>query len=197
MREINSICVYCGCSDLIDPTFFKPAVELGILLAKKNIDLVYGAGKTGLMGTLADAVLDYGGAVIGVIPENLNQPQLIHANLTQVEVVDDIQLRKKRMADLAEGFIALPGGFGTMDEFFEILTWAQIGIHNKPIGLLNTNRYFDPMMQMFQNSLRYGFIYPEHLDLFQISEDPADLLTKMENYSPPGNIDRWVSRSQE
>lgn len=196
MRKLLSICVYCGCSDLIDKSFFAPADELGKLLAVNSKKLIYGAGKTGLMGTLADSVLQNGGSVIGVVPENLNKPHLIHAGLTQVEVVGNIQQRKKLMADLSDGFIALPGGFGTLDEFIEILTWSQIGIHNKPIGLLNTNNYYSPLIEMFNNALRYGFIYPEHLSLLQISEEPADLLARMENYETPLNIDRWVSRNQ-
>ena len=139
--KIRSICVYCGSADGLDNDYYKNAYQLGELLAKEDITLVYGAGKTGLMGAVADGVLNHYGKVIGVVPELLNEPQLIHANLTKLEVLPDMHQRKARMSELADAYIALPGGFGTFDELFETLTWAQIGIHNKPIGLLNINHY--------------------------------------------------------
>jgi len=130
----KSICVYCGSADGLADGYLAAARELGQILADRGIELVYGAGKTGLMGAVADGVLNAGGKVIGVVSENLNQPQLMHTGLTRLEVVADIHQRKARMSQLAEAFIALPGGYGTLDELFETLTWAQIGLHTKPVG---------------------------------------------------------------
>jgi uncharacterized protein (TIGR00730 family) len=191
---LNSICVYCGSSDQIHPVYYQAAKKAGFLLAKCGIRLVYGAGKTGLMGSIADSVLANGGKVTGVVPENLNQPQLIHSGLTDIEVVADIQTRKRRMLDLADGLIALPGGFGTYDELFEALTWAQIGLHTKPIGVLNTEGYFDPMIVLIDHAAEEGFIYPEHKQLLLSSTDPQILLEAMKNYTPPEKLARWVKR---
>lgn len=194
---LQSICVYSGSSDDIHPVFLQGARNLGLLLAEKNIRLVYGAGKTGLMGAVAGGVLAGGGEVIGVVPESLNQPQLIATNLTGLEVCPDIQSRKKRMQELADGLIALPGGYGTFDELFEALTWAQIGIHTKPIGILNLEGYYDPFLTLVEHAGIEGFIYPEHKSLFVCSENATDLLLKMETYLPPKNLHRWVSREDE
>lgn len=196
-NNLKSICVYCGSSDDIHPVFLKGARNLGLILAEKNIRLVYGAGKTGLMGAVAGGVLFGGGEVTGVVPESLNQKQLIANNLTNLEVCPDIQSRKKRMQDLADGLIALPGGYGTFDELFEALTWAQIGIHNKPIGILNLEGYYDPFITLVEHASIEGFIYPEHKSLFVISEDTSELLNKMENYQPPEGLHRWVSREED
>ncbi|MBA4399599.1 MAG: TIGR00730 family Rossman fold protein, partial [Anaerolinea sp.] len=155
---------------------------------------VYGAGKTGMMGALADGVLAAGGQVTGVVPHNLNQPQLIHAGLTHLEVVGDIHQRKARMSQLAEAFIALPGGYGTLDELFETLTWAQIGLHTKPVGLLNTREYFSPLLQMIERARSEKFIYDEHRDLLVYSTDPQDLLLQLENFKVPTGLERWVNR---
>lgn len=194
--RFQSICVYCGSSDTIHPTFLTAARQLGMVLANHQIRLIYGAGKTGLMGAVAGGVLAAGGLVTGVVPESLNQSQLIADNLSSLEVCPDIQSRKKRMHDLADGLIALPGGFGTLDELFEALTWAQIGLHQKPIGILNIDGYFDPMFLMIEHAAVEGFIYPEHKDLLVAASDPEDLLHKMEAYNPPGNLTRWVSRKK-
>jgi hypothetical protein len=196
-HRFQSICVYCGSSDTIHPSFLTGARQLGLTLAKHQIRLVYGAGKTGLMGAVAGGVLAGGGMVTGVVPDSLNQVQLIAANLSALEVCPDMQTRKKRMHDLADGLIALPGGFGTLDELFEALTWAQIGLHQKPIGILNLDGFFDPMFLMIEHAAVEGFIYPEHKNLLVSSPDPEELLKKMEAYQPPVNLDRWVSRPKE
>jgi len=190
----NRICVYCGSADNLDRIYTDAARTLGGLLANRGIDLVYGAGKTGLMGAVADGVLEAGGKVIGVVPENLNQPQLIHASLTHLEVVSDIQLRKARMSQMADAFIALPGGYGTLDELFETLTWAQIGLHTKPVGLLNTAGYFSPLLEMIERARSEKFIYDEHRDLLISSSDPNDLLARLETFTLPSGLERWVSR---
>jgi uncharacterized protein (TIGR00730 family) len=191
---IKSICVYCGSADNLPLVYLDAAAQIGKLLAKNGYRLVYGAGKTGMMGTLADSVLSNGGEVIGITPENLNPPQLIHANLTRLEVVPDIHIRKARMSALADAFIALPGGFGTLDELFETLTWAQIGLHAKPIGILNTNNYYDPLVEMVNKARSDHFIYSEHEQLFVIDCDPTALLDKLTNFCNPDGIDRWVHR---
>lgn len=193
-KTIKKICVYCGSADGLRKQYYDAAFQLGSILANKNIVLVYGAGKTGLMGAVADGVLQNGGKVIGVVPILLNEPQLIHADLTELEVVPDIHQRKARMSTLADAFIALPGGFGTFDELFETLTWAQIGIHQKPIGLLNVNNYFDPLINMVEHALKEKFIYAEHKILLLNDPEPSTLLEKIENFQQPEGLKRWISR---
>jgi len=190
----KSICVYCGSADGLADGYLAAARELGQILADRGIELVYGAGKTGLMGAVADGVLNAGGKVIGVVSENLNQPQLMHTGLTRLEVVADIHQRKARMSQLAEAFIALPGGYGTLDELFETLTWAQIGLHTKPVGLLNINGYFSPLLAMIERARNEKFIYDEHRDLLVSSDRPLDLLDLLENFKSPSGLDRWVNR---
>ena len=193
-KTIKKICVYCGSADGLRKQYYDAAFQLGSILANKNIVLVYGAGKTGLMGAVADGVLQNGGKVIGVVPILLNEPQLIHADLTELEVVPDIHQRKARMSTLADAFIALPGGFGTFDELFETLTLAQIRNHQKPIGLLNVNNYFDPLINMVEHALKEKFIYAEHKILLLNDPEPSTLLEKIENFQQPEGLKRWISR---
>ncbi len=193
-NSVKSICVYCGSADRLDQKYHDAAYHLGKLLAMQDITLVYGAGKTGLMGSIANGVLDHNGKVIGVVPILLNEPQLIHANLTKLEVLPDIHQRKARMIELADAFIALPGGFGTFDELFENLTWAQIGIHHKPIGLLNVSHYFDPLLSMVEHALQENFIYDEHKILLLSEADPVLLLEKIIKFKTPEGLNRWISR---
>ena len=191
---MNSICVYCGSSDKTHPDFQDAAYEMGTVLAGQGITLVYGAGSTGLMGAVADGALESGGEAIGVLPRIFNTPQLAHPNLTRLEIVDDMHKRKARLEELADGFIALPGGYGTLEELFEILTWAQIGLHKKPVGLLNVRQYFDPLLEFIDNARAEGFIYAEHRSLFTSSEKPLSLLKALENHNPPSGLDRWLTR---
>lgn len=191
---MKSVCVYCGSSDKVLPVYLHSAKELGHLLAKHEISLVYGGGKTGVMGAVANGVLEAGGQVIGVIPEIFNLPHLVHLGLTKLEVVPDMHQRKARMAALADGFIALPGGFGTLEELFEALTWAQIGLHHKPIGLLNVDGYFDSLFSMIDHIFSEGFIYSEHTKLFVHALNPVKLLEEMNTYHQPGDLQRWVQR---
>lgn len=193
-NSYKSICVYCGSADGLDQIYLDAARILGGLLANRGIELIYGAGKTGLMGALANGVLEAGGRVTGVVPENLNQSQLIHGALSRLEVVPDIHARKARMSQLAEAFITLPGGYGTLDELFETLTWAQIGLHTKPVGLLNTGGYFGPLLEMIERARSEKFIYDEHRDLLVSSSDPSDLISRLEQFKIPSGLDRWVSR---
>jgi uncharacterized protein (TIGR00730 family) len=195
-QSFHSICVYCGSADHVHPDYYEAAVEMGALLARAGVRLVYGAGKTGLMGAVADGALAAGGKVVGVVPENLNTPQLIHAGLTQLEVVSDIHARKARMSALADAFITLPGGYGTLDELFETLTWAQIGLHHKPVGLLNTRNYFDPLLGVIQKAQSEGFIYAEHRMLLVHAGTPSALLNLLQQFEHPENLDRWVNREQ-
>ena len=194
---MKTITVYCGSADGVNPIYINAAYAAGSLLARCGITIIYGGGKTGLMGAVADGALAAGGQVIGVIPPNLNTPRLAHAGLTRLEVVGDIHLRKARMSSLAEAFIALPGGFGTFDELFETLTWSQIGLHQKPVGLLNTLGYFDPLLAMVEHARREGFIYNEHRGLLLAEKEPADLLSALEKYIVPEGINRWVERPEK
>ncbi|MBA4421047.1 MAG: TIGR00730 family Rossman fold protein [Anaerolinea sp.] len=194
-NQFNNITVYCGSADDLQPVYHLAARQLGCLLAQKNIQLIYGGGKTGLMGVLADSVLANGGKVIGVVPENLNQSQLIHSGLTSIELTPDIQTRQRRMIEMADASIAMPGGFGTLYELLESLTWAQIGMHHKPIGVLNTNGYFDPLTVLFEHAMNEGFIYPEHRDLLAVADTPEALLAALAAYTPPVTLSRWVDRS--
>lgn len=191
---IQSICIYCGSADGLAESYLQAAYQTGQVIAQAGIRLVFGAGKTGIMGALANGALEAGGEVIGVVPQNLNTPALIHANLTRLEVTADIHDRKARMSHLADAFIALPGGYGTLDELFETLTWLQIGIHRKPIGLLNTNRYYDPLLALIDHAAHEGFIFPEHTRLFVHDHEPAALLNKLEHFVFPADLSRWVDR---
>jgi uncharacterized protein (TIGR00730 family) len=198
VTETNrTVCVYCGSADGVHPAYLEAAAEMGRALAEAGLSLVYGAGRTGLMGAVADGALAAGGQVTGVVPRHLNTPRLIHAGLTRLEVVETIHQRKARMSELAGAFIALPGGYGTLEELFETLTWSQLGLHAKPIGLLNTRRYFDPVLELIQHALREGFIYAEHRTLLLSADDPRRLLEILRQYVVPDNIDRWVNRGPE
>ena len=195
-NSIKTITVYCGSADHLSEIYTHAAYDLGKLLAQQGKSLVFGGGKTGMMGAVADGALSQDGEVIGVINDGLNTPRLAHANLTRMEVFPDIQARKARMSELADAFIALPGGFGTFDELFETLTWAQIGLHHKPVGLLNINHYFDPLIQMVEHAITEGFIYPDHRGLFTNAADPAELLVLLVDWSPPEDLARWVERPE-
>lgn len=182
---MQSICVFCGSSFGTRPIYREAAIELGQLMAKENIALVWGGGKVGLMGTVADAVIESGGEAIGVIPGFMVEKELAHPDASEMIEVDSMHTRKALMADRCEGFIAMPGGFGTFDELFEILTWAQLHIHGKPVGLLNTDGYYDPLLAMVEHSIREGFVRPSNLDLFVVASTPADLIAAMREYRPP------------
>ena len=190
-----SICVFCGSADGLAQVYYDAAFAMGQKIAEMGITLVYGAGRTGLMGSLAKGALQKGGEVIGIAPQGLESPQLIFTSgLTRLEIVDNIQLRKARMINLAEAFIALPGGFGTLDEIFEVLTWSQIGLQRKPSGFLNTNGYFDNLFAWLQRAYADHFIYEEHQQLYLSDAQPSGLLEKMSKFEFPDNIGRWLIR---
>jgi uncharacterized protein (TIGR00730 family) len=191
---IKTVCVYCGSSDKIHAEYLESAARMGAAIAHHGLELVYGAGGTGLMGALANGALRAGGQVTGVIPSYFNTPQLAHSGLTRLEVVETIHQRKARMVELADAFIAMPGGFGTLEELFEILTWAQIGLHRKPVGLLNVRHYFDPLLALVEHAQSEGFLYSEHRDLILQSDDPDRLLASLQGYIPPSGLERWLER---
>lgn len=195
---MRSICVYCGSANLAAKEYFQAALQVGRTLARRGLRLIYGGGKTGLMGAVADGVLEMGGQVTGVIVENMNTPELAHTGLTLLEVEPTIHLRKARMYALADGYIALPGGYGTLDELFETLTWAQIGEHHNPVGLLNVNGYYDLLLEMLDRATSERFIFPEHRRALLCSADPDELLDKMEAFQPsPEAVRRWMRQDKE
>jgi uncharacterized protein (TIGR00730 family) len=165
---------------------------MGRLLAERGITTVFGGGHVGMMGVLAEAALAAGGKVIGVIPEGLKRRELAYENLTELIVTRTMHERKQRMAELSDGFVALPGGFGTFEEFCEIVTWAQLGLHEKPCGLLNVEGYYDPLLSMFDHALREGFLRPQYRALVLTATEPHALLAVMENWRPP-TLERWLT----
>lgn len=192
-RPISRLCVFCGSCRGVRPEYAAAARVLGAALVEEGITLVYGGGRVGLMGVIADAMLERGGDVIGVIPHALDTKELAHDGLTEMHVVDSMHERKGLMADLADGFIALPGGFGTFDEFIEIVTWAQLGIHAKPCGLLNVAGYFDKLIALLEHAVAERFIKPEHRDLVLVESDHQRLLGRLRTYTSPV-ADKWIRR---
>lgn len=192
---MNHICVFCGSNAGHNPVYTQAAVELGQLMASRNIGLVYGGGNVGLMGIIADACLEAGGKVTGVIPEFLLAKEVGHTGLTEMIVVKTMHERKQRMADLSEGFIAMPGGFGTLDELCEILTWAQLGLHGFPIGLLNVNHYFQPLVNMFDHMAEERFLHPQNRSMVLLHDRPEELLALMDTWQPP-NVEKWMDRAK-
>jgi len=173
---MRRLCVFCGSRTGDVESYRTAAQRLATLLAARGIGLVYGAGHIGLMGVLADAVLQAGGTVIGVIPRALVDRELAHQGLTELRIVDSMHQRKAAMAELADAFVALPGGYGTADELFEVLTWAQLGLHSKPIGLLNTAGFFDPLLAWLDRTVADGFVKVKYRQLLHTADDPEDLL---------------------
>jgi uncharacterized protein (TIGR00730 family) len=189
---MRRLCVFCGSSAGLRPDYTAAARHLGAALAERGIGLVYGAGDVGLMGLLADAALHAGGEVIGVIPQALVDREVAHEGLTQRHIVATMHERKALMADLADGFAALPGGFGTADEFFEILTWAQLGLHTKPIGLLNTQGYFDPLLMWLDRMVEEGFLRQEHRQILLVENDVDRLLGALLKYRTTTSGAKWI-----
>ncbi len=182
---MKRICVFCGSSPGARPEYLDAAKQLAGALARKNIGLIYGGARVGLMGEIARSVLERGGEVVGVIPRALMEREVAFTGLSDLRVVDSMHERKAMMAELADGFIALPGGLGTIEEFFEILTWAQLGIHRKPCGLLNINKYFSTLMDFLNHTVTERFVEREHREMILLDEDPEQLLLRFETYQPP------------
>jgi uncharacterized protein (TIGR00730 family) len=190
---MESICVYCGSSDAVSPDYLAAARQMGLALAGRGLRLVFGGGKTGLMGAVADGALAGGGQVIGVIIPSMNTPALAHTGLTRMDVTPDMHARKARMHALADGYVALPGGFGTFDELFETITWAQTGAHEKPVGLLNVKNYYLPLLAALDHAVAEGFIFPEHRRALACESDPGALLDVMQAYEHPREaVRRWM-----
>jgi uncharacterized protein (TIGR00730 family) len=174
-----NICVFCGSSPGINLIYAELARKLGKLFADSSITLVYGGGNIGLMGIIADSVLANGGRVIGVIPDFLVKREVAHKGITCLEIVDTMHERKKRMADLSDAFIAIPGGWGTLDELAEILTWKQLGLIHQPVGLVNINNFFDPLLAQMRTMVKEGFLRPGNLEFIQVGESPEQLLSML------------------
>ena len=182
---MRRVCVFCG-SKVGHNSLYREAAEmLGKLLVERGLGLVYGGGSVGLMGVIADAVLAAGGEVIGVIPEMLATKELLHTGVSNMHRMHSMHARKAKMAELADAFVALPGGFGTFEELLEIITWAQLGIHHKPVGLLNVAGYYDPLVQFVEHAISEGFIKAKHRELIVVASDPATLLEAMLKHRPP------------
>lgn len=192
-RIVKHICVYCGSSPGKKPEFKAASRELAKELVKRGIGLVYGGSSVGIMGEIADAVLEGNGTVQGIIPKALEKRELSHKGLTKLTVVKSMHERKSAMADASDGFIALPGGLGTLEELFEIMTWAQLGFHKKPCALLNVDGYYDHLCRFLDKSVEMGFVKPIHLKMLIVGNAPADLLDKMAAYVPPV-VDKWIGR---
>ncbi len=181
---IKTICVFCGANTGLRPVFSEAAKALGILIARRNMAVVYGGGNVGLMGVLADAALAEGGEVIGVIPKSLVERELAHTGVSELHIVPTMHERKALMADLSDAFIALPGGYGTLDEFFEVLTWAQLGIHAKPCGLLDVDGYFDNLLAFLDRAVNEGLLQAQNRKLFVVEHDASTLMHRLEGQSP-------------
>ena len=190
---MKRVCVFCGSSLGTHPAFETLAKQLGAILAKRRLALVYGGGKVGLMGMLANAVLAGGGEVIGVIPKALARKEVAHRDLADLRVVGSMHERKALMADLSDAFIALPGGMGTLEEFCEIVTWAQLGLHRKPCGLVDQNDYFRQLIAFLDDAVAAGFVRPEHRALVLVDKDPERLLDRFGRYHAP-EIEQWIDQ---
>ena len=193
---MKRLCVFCGSSAGARPAYAEAARALGAALARRRIGLVYGGGSVGLMGVLADAVLAESGEVIGVIPGPLASRELAHASVTEMRVVSSMHERKATMASLADGFIALPGGLGTLEETLEILTWSQLGIHRKPVGVLNVDGYYDGLLQLLSHAVREGFVRREYFGLLLFADSPAEMLDRFAAWQPPTLPRAWLTPSQ-
>lgn len=189
---LSAVCVFCGSNSGRDPVYAQMARRLGELLVSRNITLVYGGGRVGLMGAIAQSVLDAGGRAIGVIPEVLRQREQGHDGLTQLHVVQTMHERKQLMSDLSDGFIALPGGFGTFEEFCEIVTWSQLGMHAKPCGLLNVQGYYDGLLQLFDHATAEQLLHPRNRAMVITANEPEALLDAMACYEAP-SVEQWIT----
>ena len=192
MNRFSALCVFCGSNVGADPAYAENARRLGHLLADRGITVVYGGGRVGLMGALADAALTAGGSVVGVIPEALRRREVAHEKLTELHVVQTMHERKQLMADRSDGFIAMPGGFGTFEEFCEVLTWSQLGMHAKPCGLLNVKGYYAGLLALFDHALAEQLLYPRNRAMVIAESDPKALLDAMGQYHAPA-VEKWLT----
>jgi hypothetical protein len=192
---MKSILVYCGANSGVNPIYKQTAIDLGKIMGERNIRLVYGGGSVGLMGTIADSVLANGGDVVGIIPHFLDKMEVGHKSLPEIHKVDTMHQRKAMMEQMCDGIITLPGGYGSMDELFEILSWSQLGLHEKPIGLLNVNGFYDYLLLQLDKMVTEGFLKQPNRDLLIVSDNIEDLLLKMENFKPEPHT-KWMTIEQ-
>ena len=192
---MKRICIFCGSSTGADPVYAEAARSLGATVARLGLGVVYGGGNIGLMGVLADAVLARKGEVIGVIPQALVDKELAHHGVTELRVVHSMHERKALMAELADAFVALPGGYGTLEEFCEVLTWAQLGFHAKPCGLLNVAGFYDSFLALLDHAVRERFIRPEHRSLVVVDPEPEVLIRRLAESAPPA-LPKWIDRDE-
>jgi len=192
---MKRICVFCGSSPGASDLYSEDAAKLGAQLAKEGITLVYGGSKVGIMGVVANAALQAGGEVIGVIPKMLMERELAHPGLTELIIVHSMHERKAKMEELSDGFVVLPGGPGTMEEFFEVYTWAQLGEHRKPIGMMNSNHYYDKLLAFFDHMIQEQFLKPEYRSMVIVDSDPEQLIQKFRSYEPP-LLTKWITPQQ-
>jgi len=190
---MKQVCVFCGSSQGFKPIYAEMARALADCLADKGHSLVYGGASVGLMGLLADRMLERGCEVTGVIPSFFSKTEIAHPGLSRIHVVESMHERKNLMAGMSDAFIALPGGFGTLDELFEIITWGQLDLHSKPVGILNINGYFDPLIQQIDRMVEEGFVKKAHRDMLLISDNPALLLQHMQEWKPV-RLEKWLNR---
>jgi uncharacterized protein (TIGR00730 family) len=183
-RQMNRICVFCGTNTGSRPDYGAAARDLGQVLAEQGIELVYGGASVGIMGELADSVHEHGGHVTGIIPQQLMEKEVAHTGIANLIVVASMHQRTSQMADMSDGFIALPGGIGTLEGFFEILTWSQLGIHAKPSGILNVAGYFDGLTRFLDHAVKEGFLTEQHRGAIIMETDPRQLLNRMQAYTP-------------
>ena len=193
-RTIRSVCVFCGSRPGDDPEFTRAATELGSAIARRGLTLVYGGARVGLMGTLANAALAAGGRVVGVIPKGLVSKEIAHDGLTELFLTESMHERKNRMITLSDAFVSMPGGFGTYDELFEILTLAQIGFHEKPNGLLDTAGFYEPLVSLLRHTIAHGFAAPQHEGLIVVEREPEALLDALAAWTPPPRGEKWTDR---
>lgn len=192
---MNSIVVFCGSSLGEENAFAEAAYKLGTLFARKGIQLVYGGAKIGIMGKVAQGVLDGNGIAIGVIPEFLMKKEVYHPELSELIITKDMHERKLKMHGLSQGIIMLPGGYGTLEEFFEMLTWGQLGLHRYPIGILNTNGFYNPLLTMLKDMVKKGFVKQENYEMILVSDSHSELLQKMQDYKPIP-VPKWLTKDQ-
>lgn len=193
-KVIRRIAVFCGSSRGTERIFEEQAYELGKTLAVQNIELVYGGANVGLMGTVANGAMENGGKAIGVLPAFLKKVEIANLNLTELVMVDTMHQRKAKMNELSDGVIALPGGFGTLEEFFEMLTWAQLGLHRKPVALLNVDGFYDALLALVDTMVDRGFLRKENREMLLVSDNIEDLLDKMREYEAP-SVGKWLNRT--
>lgn len=193
---LSKLCVFCGSRPGARPEYVEKARELGVELARRGLTLVYGGASVGTMGVIADAVIDSGGSAIGVIPQRLKDREIAHQRLTELRVVSSMHERKATMEQLADGFIAMPGGFGTFEELLEIVTWAMLGIHAKPIGILNVGGYYDPLRLQIHHGVAEGFVPLDTAAALIFEEDPVRLLDSLAAWRPPSPPAKWITRSE-